>query len=108
MKNKKKGIDIQSCIIIIGIVLFIVAVIFSSIRYNKKEVPNNQTYIAIGKVVYNNNSVATLMLENGMEYNVTDRNDLHTGDICKITFTDEETPDNYKDDIIQEIEKISE
>ena len=77
------------------------------IMCNLLDISDNQTYTTKGKVIYNNGHTVTLVLKDGWEYNVTDRNDLHIGDICKITFTDETTPENFEDDIIQKVEKIS-
>ena len=104
----KKGINIKSCFINIGLVLLVVSVIgIFFIMCNLLGISDNQTYIVKGKVIYNNGHTVTLALNDGWEYNVTNRNDLHIGDICKITFTDETTPENFEDDIIQKVEKIS-
>ena len=104
----KKGINIKSCFINIGLVLLVVSVIgIFFIMCNLLGISDNQTYIVKGKVIYNNGHTVTLALNDGWEYNVTNRNDLHIGDICKITFTDETTPENFEDDVIQKVEKIS-
>ena len=104
----KKGINIKSCFLNVGLVLSVVSTIgIFFIMCSLLGISDNQTYIAKGKVIYNNGHIVTLVLKDGWEYNVTDRNDLHVGDICKITFTDETTPENFEDDIIQKVEKIS-
>ena len=100
--------NIKSCFINIGLVLSVVGAIgIFFIMCNLLGISDNQTYIVKGKVIYNNGHTVTLALNDGWEYNVTNRNDLHVGDICKITFTDETTPENFEDDIIQKVEKIS-
>ena len=92
----------------VRLVLSVVSVIgIFFIMCNLLGISDNQTYIVKGKVIYNNGHTVTLALNDGWEYNVTDRNDLHVGDICKITFTDETTPENFADDVIQKVEKIS-
>lgn len=104
----KKGINIKSCFLNIGLVLSIVGAIgIFFIICNLLGISDNQTYIVKGKVIYNNGHTVTLALNDGWEYNVTDRDDLHVGDICEITFTDETTPENFADDVIQKVEKIS-
>ena len=104
----KKGINIKSCFINIGLILLVVAVIgIFFIMCHLLGISDNQTYTTKGKVIYNNGHAVTLVLKDGWEYNVTNRNDLHVGDICKITFTDETTPENFEDDVIQKVEKIS-
>ena len=92
----------------IGLVFSVVCSIgIFFIMCNLLGISDNQTYIVKGKVIYNDGHTVTLVLNDGWEYNVTNRNDLHVGDICKITFTDETTPENFEDDIIQKVEKIS-
>ena len=98
----------KNCFINVRLVLSVVSVIcIFFIMCNLLDISDNQTYTTKGKVIYNNGHTVTLVLKDGWEYNVTDRNDLHIGDICKITFTDETTPENFKDDVIQKVEKIS-
>ena len=98
----------KSCFINVRLVLSVVSIIgIFFIMCSLLGISDNQTYTTKGKVIYNNGHTVTLALNDGWEYNVTDRNDLHVGDICKITFTDETTPENFEDDVIQKVEKIS-
>lgn len=98
----------KNCFINIRFVFSVVAVIgIFFIMCHLLGISDNQTYVVKGKVIYNNGHTVTLALNDGWEYNVTNRNDLHVGDICKITFTDETTPENFEDDVIQKVEKIS-
>lgn len=73
-----KSIDMKSCFINIGLVLSIVSAIgIFFIMCSLLGISDNQTYIVKGKVIYNNGHTVTLALNDGWEYNVTNRNDLH-------------------------------
>ena len=101
----KKGAKIKNYFLNLGIDL-LVTIVFVGMCH-LLGISDNQTYTAKGKVIYNDGHTVTLVLKDGWEYNVTDRNDLQIGDICKITFSDETTPENFEDDVIQKVEKIS-